>query len=122
MQRVASAELVSQHALSLSDALNQRLSSVTINDVQSNPLQPDLQYRGFTASPLIGTPQGISIYQNGQPLSHNAAVPGGRSVGVPGNLRMMALAEVSAMAASLRLRVRRLTASSEARKSTSRRL
>lgn len=29
---------------------------------------------------------------DGKPLSHNAAIPGGRSVGVPGNLRMMALA------------------------------
>ena len=28
----------------------------------------------------------------GTPLSHGAAIPGGRSVGVPGNLRMMALA------------------------------
>jgi gamma-glutamyltranspeptidase / glutathione hydrolase len=28
---------------------------------------------------------------NGLPMSHSAAVPGGKSVGVPGNLRMMAL-------------------------------
>jgi len=32
------------------------------------------------------------FYADGKPLSHFAAVPGGRSVGVPGNLRMMALA------------------------------
>ncbi|UAK26794.1 gamma-glutamyltransferase family protein [Sphingomonas nostoxanthinifaciens] len=32
------------------------------------------------------------FYRDGQPLSHGAAIPGGRSVGVPGNLRMMALA------------------------------
>jgi outer membrane receptor protein involved in Fe transport len=69
VQRLSARELVSQHALSVSDALNARLGSVTINDVQSNPLQPDLQYRGFTASPLIGTPQGISIYQNGVRLN-----------------------------------------------------
>ncbi len=31
----------------------------------------------------------------GQPLSHVDAVPGGRSVGVPGNLRMMALAHAA---------------------------
>jgi iron complex outermembrane receptor protein len=54
-----------EHALSLSDVLNARLGSVTINDVQNNPLQPDLQYRGFTASPLLGTPQGVAVYQNG---------------------------------------------------------
>ena len=32
------------------------------------------------------------FYQDGQPLSHRDAVPGGRSVGVPGALRAMALA------------------------------
>jgi len=47
------------------DALQGRLAGVVINDVQNNPLQPDLQYRGYTASPLVGSPQGLSIYQNG---------------------------------------------------------
>ena len=32
------------------------------------------------------------FYQNGQPMAHEDAVPGGKSVGVPGNLRMMAMA------------------------------
>ena len=53
----------------LADMLESRLSSVVLNDVQVNPLQPDLQYRGFTASPLLGSPQGISIYQNGVRLN-----------------------------------------------------
>jgi outer membrane receptor protein involved in Fe transport len=61
--------LRSQHALGLHDALNAQLGSVVVNDVQSNPLQPDLQYRGFTAGPLLGTPQGISVYQNGVRLN-----------------------------------------------------
>jgi iron complex outermembrane recepter protein len=41
------------------------LGSVHINEVQSNPFQPDLQFRGFTASPLLGLPQGIVVYQDG---------------------------------------------------------
>ena len=61
--------LRSQHAISLHEALNQQLGSVILNDVQNNPLQPDLQYRGFTASPLLGSPQGISVYQNGVRLN-----------------------------------------------------
>jgi hypothetical protein len=32
---------------------------------QNNPLQPDIQYRGFVASPLMGLPQGLSTYVNG---------------------------------------------------------
>jgi iron complex outermembrane recepter protein len=41
------------------------LASVHINEAQNNPFQPDLQFRGFTASPLLGLPQGIVVYQDG---------------------------------------------------------
>ena len=50
---------------SVADFINQNFLSVTLNDAQNNPLQPDLQYRGFTASPLLGLAQGIAVYQNG---------------------------------------------------------
>jgi iron complex outermembrane receptor protein len=65
VQQLDTAWLAEQHGVGLHEALNARLGSATINDVQSNPLQPDFQYRGFTASPLLGTPQGLAVYQNG---------------------------------------------------------
>jgi iron complex outermembrane receptor protein len=49
----------------LGAALDQRNASVNINGVQDSPYQPDIQFRGFDASPLIGTPQGLAVYQNG---------------------------------------------------------
>ena len=45
--------------------LESRGASVTSNAAQGNRLQPDLQYRGFTASPLLGLSQGLAVYQNG---------------------------------------------------------
>jgi iron complex outermembrane receptor protein len=51
--------------LDLSDLLNRGFGSVSINHAQSNPLQPDVNFRGFTASPLLGLPQGLSVYANG---------------------------------------------------------
>jgi len=51
--------------LSVADFLRQNFTSVSVNDAQNNPMQPDLQYRGFTASPLLGLAQGLAIYQNG---------------------------------------------------------
>jgi hypothetical protein len=45
--------------------LNRRLGGVNINENQENPFQPDLNYRGYTASPLLGTPEGISVYMDG---------------------------------------------------------
>jgi iron complex outermembrane recepter protein len=50
---------------SLADSLLQRVPSVYINDTSVNPFQPDVQYRGFTASPTVGVPQGLAVYQNG---------------------------------------------------------
>lgn len=56
-------------ALNLSDFLNRRLNGVYLNEVQGNPHQPDLNYRGYTASPLLGTPQGLSVYMDGVRLN-----------------------------------------------------
>jgi hypothetical protein len=47
-----------RHSLDLTDYMLDALGSVSGNQVQQNPLQPDLQYRGFLASPLLGAPQG----------------------------------------------------------------
>ena len=50
---------------SVPESLLQQSPSVSINDTAVNPFQPDLQYRGFVASPTLGTPQGMAVYQNG---------------------------------------------------------
>ena len=46
-------------------AIGQRLPGVSIGDQSGNEFQRDVNYRGFTASPVIGTPQGLAVYQNG---------------------------------------------------------
>jgi outer membrane receptor protein involved in Fe transport len=64
--QVATAEQIERsQSLDLTDYLNRSFSSVTINHAQNNPLQPDVSFRGFTASPLLGLPPGLSVYQNG---------------------------------------------------------
>lgn len=60
-----SADLERSQSLDLTDYLNRSLGSVNTNAAQNNPLQPDVQFRGFTASPLLGLPQGLAIYTNG---------------------------------------------------------
>jgi outer membrane receptor protein involved in Fe transport len=69
VQTLSADQIDRSRALDLSAALNRSLGSVYINDVQNNPLQPDLNYRGFTASPLLGTPQGLSLYMDGVRLN-----------------------------------------------------
>jgi iron complex outermembrane receptor protein len=65
VQAVTGAEIVRQHPLNLPEFMSQRLPGVNVNENQGNPFQPDVTYRGFSASPLLGTPQGISVYQDG---------------------------------------------------------
>jgi len=36
-----------------------------VNGVTGNPFQPEIDFRGFVASPVVGTPQGLAVYQNG---------------------------------------------------------
>jgi len=62
----ATAEMLrEQRALDLTDFMKRNLASVFVNEAQNNPLQPDVQYRGFVGSPLLGLPQGIAVYQDG---------------------------------------------------------
>ena len=69
VQTAIAREIEASGALDLSAFLNRRLNGVNVNEVQGNPFQPDVNYRGYTASPLLGTPQGLSIYMDGMRLN-----------------------------------------------------
>jgi len=45
--------------------LNSRASGVQISEAQAGAFQPDVVFRGFAASPLLGASQGLAVYQNG---------------------------------------------------------
>ena len=65
VQSATDKDLQRAQTLDLSDYLNRNMGSVDLNYAQTNVLQPDVNYRGFTASPLLGLPQGIAVYVNG---------------------------------------------------------
>ena len=50
---------------SLTDAIVAGSALAAINDVEGNAFQPDILFRGFTASPVAGTPEGLAVYVNG---------------------------------------------------------
>ena len=54
-----------QYAPTVLDGLNRSLPGVALGDQTGNPFQHNLDYRGFVASPVQGTPQGLAVYQNG---------------------------------------------------------
>jgi iron complex outermembrane receptor protein len=65
IQSADSKDIQDSQTFGIADFMNHNMGSITINETQENPLQPDLQYRGYTASPLLGLPQGMAVYQNG---------------------------------------------------------
>ena len=65
VQTATAADIENSGALDLADFMNRQLNGVLINEMQGNPFQPDVNYRGYTASPLLGTPEGISVYVDG---------------------------------------------------------
>ena len=58
-------DLVRSGTPSLLRALDEQVGSVTIQDVSGNQFAPNLLYRGFEASALVGNPQGLAVYVNG---------------------------------------------------------
>jgi len=65
IQIVKDEDFKKQKSTSIADYMTDNLQGVAVNDTQNNPFQPDILFRGFSASPLLGTPQGMSIYVDG---------------------------------------------------------
>ena len=65
VQAITGATIEQQQAPVLSDFLNNNIGSVNMGSGQANEFMPDLNFRGFTASPQLGVPQGISVFLDG---------------------------------------------------------
>jgi iron complex outermembrane receptor protein len=65
VQTLRSSDLNREGTASIIAGLNDQLGSVHINDDLNDPFQPDILFRGFEASPVLGTPEGLAVYQNG---------------------------------------------------------
>ncbi len=65
VQTAKSQDIENSQSLDLSDYMNRNMAGIYLNENQGNPLQADVNYHGFTASPLLGTPQGLSVYMDG---------------------------------------------------------
>jgi outer membrane receptor protein involved in Fe transport len=65
VQTLTAQTIEDTNAIDLTDAMKRRLNGVYVNENQNNPFQPDINYRGYTASPLVGAPAGLSVYMDG---------------------------------------------------------
>ena len=65
VQTFGARDLARQRTGGVAEFLNLNASSVSLNSPTGNGFQPDVSFRGFTASSLVGTPQGLSVFQDG---------------------------------------------------------
>ena len=65
LQSAGKKQIRDSNALNAGDFMNSQLQGVSTNDYSGNPFQMDVNYRGFTASPQIGTPEGLSVFFDG---------------------------------------------------------
>jgi iron complex outermembrane recepter protein len=69
VQTLTAPQLENYHPWSLPQALENNIGGVSLSDTEGNPFETDLDFHGYTASPVLGTPQGLTIYQNGARLN-----------------------------------------------------
>ncbi len=65
VQTATAKDLKQSQAGTLTDYMTSRLAGVNANDIQGNTFQNDITFRGFRASPILGSPQGMSVYLDG---------------------------------------------------------
>ncbi len=65
VSQVSATDIQSGGSPALQDALQQYVPGAIVSDVTGNGFSVNVQYRGFSASPVEGSPQGLAVYQNG---------------------------------------------------------
>jgi iron complex outermembrane recepter protein len=65
VQVFGSPQIARQRPSDITQFLDQNANSVNAGSGQGNRFQQDLDFRGFAASPLLGSPQGLSVFQDG---------------------------------------------------------
>ena len=65
VQLVSDKELPKAAGENLAEFMARTLNGVNVNEVSGSPFQNDVTFRGFRASPVLGSAQGISVYLDG---------------------------------------------------------
>jgi outer membrane receptor protein involved in Fe transport len=54
-----------QGGVSIADYMQNNMQGVTVSEMGGNPWQPEINFRGYSSSPLLGNSQGLSTYIDG---------------------------------------------------------
>ena len=56
---------------SVVETLNRKAPGIHISNLNSSPMQNDINFRGYVAGPLLGSAQAMAIYQNGMRVNES---------------------------------------------------
>jgi iron complex outermembrane recepter protein len=63
--QVTSGEIARTGSPAIEEAIQQQVPGAIVTDTNGNQFSTSVEFRGFTASPIEGVPQGLAVYQNG---------------------------------------------------------
>ncbi len=64
-QKITESQIQENLTKTITDLMNENFSGISVKDIQNGAFQKNVDYRGYTASPLLGESQGISVYLDG---------------------------------------------------------
>ena len=56
---------------SVTETLNREAAGISVFNLNSSPMQNDINFRGYVSGPLLGTAQSIAVYQNGMRVNES---------------------------------------------------
>ena len=65
VQVISAEKAGAQLSFDVPTLLNARAAGVSLSEAQGGSFQPDLLFRGFVGSPLLGASEGLAVYQDG---------------------------------------------------------
>lgn len=65
VQTATDRDIARERPLGVGDLMERGFDSVNAGTAQGNPYMLDLNFRGFLATPLVGAPQGLSVFVDG---------------------------------------------------------
>ena len=71
VQNFSEDSLSKKKNFSVVETLNREAAGISISNLNSSPMQNDINFRGYVAGPLLGSAQAMAIYQNGMRINES---------------------------------------------------
>ena len=63
--------LTKKKNFSVVETLNREAAGISISNLNSSPMQNDINFRGYVSGPMLGSAQALAIYQNGMRVNES---------------------------------------------------